>query len=138
MPGRRFLLGDSPCVADFAAYHTCWVIEHVASLADQLSGFGRTLDWVARMKAFGHGKSHEMSSAEAIEVARASGTTSGVHSGELFRADGLSLGDMVEVVPADHNTDTAARGELLAYSIDRFSVCRIFPEWVTKHGNQAS
>jgi len=70
--GRPYLLGASPCIADFAAYHVVWFYRgrHIDCRAE-LDHYPRLIAWRERMAAIGHGKRSEMSPDEALAIARA-------------------------------------------------------------------
>ena len=70
--GRPFLLGGTPCIADFAAYHVVWFFKgrHI-DCRQELAPYPRLIDWRDRMATIGHGKRTEMAAAEALAVARA-------------------------------------------------------------------
>lgn len=121
--GRLFLLGNSPCVADFAVYHTYWVIAQISVLSEELGQFPSVLKWVARMRAFGHGDCKEISSMEAIEVAKAS-VPEAMANATAFETSSIALGDIVDVLPADGGSDTVS-GELVDCSVDRIAVRRV-------------
>lgn len=65
-----FLFGDQPAIADFAAYHGVWYIRDLAEL-DIVDDYPAVTRWMDRIKAFGHGSTTELSSAQAIEKAAA-------------------------------------------------------------------
>jgi len=70
---HAFLLGDTPCVADFAAYHPLWFSRvRVPVMAPILDATPLVLAWMDRMAAFGHGAMQPMSAIEAIAVAQQS------------------------------------------------------------------
>ena len=51
-----FLLGDAPCVADFAAYHPLWFSRVVnPAMAGILDATPNVIAWMDRMAAIGHG-----------------------------------------------------------------------------------
>ena len=68
--GRPYLLGASPCIADFAAYHVVWFYRgrHIDCRAE-LDPYPRLIAWRERMAAIGHGKRSEMSPDEALAIA---------------------------------------------------------------------
>lgn len=70
--GRPYLLGASPCIADFAAYHVVWFYRgrHIDCRAE-LDPYLGLIAWRERMAAIGHGKRSEMSPDEALAIARA-------------------------------------------------------------------
>jgi glutathione S-transferase len=64
----RFLFGDQPTIADFAAYHGAWYIRDLAEL-DLIDDYPAVIAWMDRIKAFGHGTMTERSAVQAIELA---------------------------------------------------------------------
>lgn len=70
--GRQYLLGDVPCIADFAAYHVVWFFRgrHI-DCRHELAPYPRLLAWRDRMAAIGHGRRTDIAAAEALAVARA-------------------------------------------------------------------
>ena len=70
--GRPFLLGGTPCIADFAAYHVVWFFKgrHI-DCRQELAPYPRLIDWRDRMAAIGHGKRTDIAPGEALAVARA-------------------------------------------------------------------
>ena len=69
--GRRFLLGDALSAADLSAYHVPWFVrKNGGGEAEALLPMGGLLPWMERVAAVGHGTRADMSSGEALEVAR--------------------------------------------------------------------
>ncbi|MGE0350442.1 glutathione S-transferase family protein [Hydrogenophaga sp.] len=65
-----FLLGDAPCVADFAAYHPLWFSRVVnPAVAGILDATPHVIEWMDRMAAIGHGRMAKLSATEAIAIA---------------------------------------------------------------------
>ena len=59
---RSWIAGHEVSVADFAVYHALWFITARSDrLAHELAPFPRIAEWMARMRAFGHGTSQPMS-----------------------------------------------------------------------------
>jgi glutathione S-transferase len=69
--GRRYLLGDEPCIADFAAYHVVWFFRgrHI-DCRGELTPYPRLLAWRDRMAAIGHGARTDIDADEALAIAR--------------------------------------------------------------------
>jgi glutathione S-transferase len=69
--GRPFLLGGTPCIADFAAYHVVWFLKgrHI-DCRQELAPYPRLLAWRDRMTAIGHGQRTDIDPAQALAVAR--------------------------------------------------------------------
>jgi glutathione S-transferase len=70
--GWPYLLGDQPCIADFAAYHVVWFFKgrHI-DCRQELAPYPRLLAWRDRMAAIGHGQRSDIDPAQALAVARA-------------------------------------------------------------------
>lgn len=94
---QPFLLGDAPCIADFAAYHPLWFTRTVVlSMAGILDATPGVLAWMDRMAAIGHGKPSRLTSAEAIAIAAAAEPAPLPQ--EAFQDDhGIALGSRVTV-----------------------------------------
>lgn len=69
--GRPFLLGGTPCIADFAAYHVVWFFKgrHI-DCRQELAPYPRLVAWRDRMAAIGHGQRTDIEPARALEIAR--------------------------------------------------------------------
>jgi glutathione S-transferase len=69
--GRPFLLGGTPCIADFAAYHVVWFFKgrHI-DCRQELTPYPRLLAWRDRMAAIGHGQRTDIDPVEALDAAR--------------------------------------------------------------------
>jgi glutathione S-transferase len=69
--GRSFLLGGTPCIADFAAYHVVWFFRgrHI-DCRHELTPFPELLAWRDRMAAIGHGQRTDIDPAVALAEAR--------------------------------------------------------------------
>jgi len=71
--GRAWMAGDAPTVADLAVYHALWFITaRTERLAHELAPYARIRDWMAKVRAFGHGTSTGITAQDAIAEARAS------------------------------------------------------------------
>jgi hypothetical protein len=69
---QPFLLGEVPCVADFAAYHPLWFSRVVnPAMAGILDATPHVIQWMDRMAAIGHGQMSKLSATEAIAIAAA-------------------------------------------------------------------
>jgi len=122
---RLFLLGNAPCVADFSLYHTLWPIVRVPGLAAVLAPTPKLAAWMERMKSIGHGKSSEISSAKALEIAKGSKPVP-LKAAQAYETDAIALGDSVEVMPVDYALNPV-RGELLDASTEEIAVRRTDP-----------
>lgn len=69
---RPYLLGEAPCIADFAAYHVVWFFRgrHI-DCRHELAAYPLLLAWRDRMASIGHGSRINIEADEALAVARA-------------------------------------------------------------------
>ncbi|WP_291009482.1 glutathione S-transferase family protein [Hydrogenophaga sp.] len=69
---QPFLLGDAPCVADFAAYHPLWFSRVVnPTMGVILDATPGVIAWMDRLHALGHGQMEKFDAAAALAVATA-------------------------------------------------------------------
>ncbi len=70
--GRPFLLGDVPCIGDFAAYHVVWFYRgrHIDCRA-VFDPYPKIVAWRERMAAIGHGKRTDIEADVALAEAKA-------------------------------------------------------------------
>lgn len=94
---QDFLLGDAPCVADFAAYHPLWFSRVVnPAMAGVLDATPGVLAWMDRMAAIGHGRMDKLDSQQAVAVAAAAEPAP--LPDEAFQDEhGIALGSRVTV-----------------------------------------
>lgn len=97
-----FLFGDTPCIADFSAYHGLWFVCDLAG-KPWLRDYPKVAGWMARMKAFGHGEHCEITADQALDIAR-NATPRAVDSG----GSAALVGKNVEVAPDDYGRDPVA------------------------------
>lgn len=122
--GSPFLLGDTPGVGDLAAYMNIWF---VSSFTPHLAGplmddMPHLTAWRERMKAIGHGRRHEMSPADALDVARDSRPSEGV-ANDPSDPLGLAPGSLVAVSADDYGRDPIV-GRLVAANRQRLAIER--------------
>jgi len=123
LEGHDFVLGAQPTLADFSIYHSVWfTVVKVPLLAGILDTTPLVKAWVARMQAFGHGDSSELSAAGALKVAH-DATPLDV-SQEVFQDEhSIPLGTPV-VVHAESFGTEPTQGELVAATRTRYSLRR--------------
>jgi hypothetical protein len=115
-----FLLGSAPCIADFSAYHPLWFIQQ--SSPATLEPYAHVAAWMARIAAFGHGKSTDLSSHGALELCRGSRPRS--RQGTLEKdPNGVTIGTRVMVRATDLGRDPI-EGELVHIETDSFAIER--------------
>jgi len=117
--GQKFLIGDTPTVADFACYHPLWVLRPLPPTAGILETAPLVLKWMDAMQAIGHGNFSEMTSAEALAIGtRAEPAAAAGGSSDI---PGIALGDEVEVLPSDYGFE-AVRGVLVQVGPNHIAV----------------
>jgi glutathione S-transferase len=122
---QPFLFGAQPCIADFSLYHVLWPLWKVADTRPMLAPYPRTLAFVERMAAIGHGSSSELTSAQALEVAKKS-RPEPIANPAALETGGIALGETVNVMPVDSGLDPV-RGELLTCTTEEIAVRRSDP-----------
>ena len=93
---KDFLFGDTPCVADFSAYHGLWYVRDLAEKS-VIQSYPRVNAWMDRIKAFGHGTQSALTADGALSSARSSEPrpVSGQGSDPM-------LGKTVSIAPDDY------------------------------------
>jgi len=126
-----FLFGVEPCVADFSAYHGIWYTRHqVPLLADILNVTPSINEWANRVEAIGHGAMTKLTSADAIEIARAAEPAPA--GGNLlidsaFQDDhGIPLGSRVTIA-AESFGNEPTEGDLVAATRTHYTLRREDP-----------
>ena len=100
--GQPFLLGDAPCIADFAVAHALWYVHRAPPVLGVLAPFARLTAWYGRVVAFGHGTREELSSEDAIGIAaRAAGHV----PAQVEPGLGFEAGAQVTVSAIDYAAD---------------------------------
>ena len=102
---QPFLLGDAPCVADFAAYHPLWFSRVVnAAMAGILDATPGVIAWMDRLAAIGHGSIAKLTATEAIAVA--AGTEPAPLVEDVFQDEhGIALGSRVSIAADAFGTE---------------------------------
>ena len=106
LAGSAFLAGPRPGLADAAAYMNIWFLKRNLPdcAANLLTGLARTLDWIDRMEAIGHGARQEMAPAQALKIA-ADHSPAPAPAHDVHDPSGLSPGDPVFVMADDYARD---------------------------------
>ena len=127
LDGQDFLMGNSPCVADFATYHPLWFSRHrVPVMAGILDATPAVLQWMDRMTALGHGTVEKYSATEAIATCAGS-TGATAQNDETFQDEhGIPLGSQV-TISAETFGPEATEGKLVAATRTRYTLKRVDP-----------
>ena len=105
-----FLFGE-PSIADFALAHCLWFLKATPVTAPLVDAYPAVSAWFGRVMGFGHGASSEMTSEEALEVARKA-TPAALPDEQSDEPNGFELGQQVVIAATDYGVDPVA-GELL-------------------------
>lgn len=129
--GAGCLFGAEPCYADFSLYHALWPLWLPEDLRPMLAPYLRTLAFMERMTAIGHGTSAEISSTDALQIANSS-KPKAVMNPVALETGGIALGQQASVMPVDTGLDPVI-GELLTASADEVVIRRTDPRAGTVH-----
>jgi glutathione S-transferase len=133
LEGQEFLVGEAPCVADFAAYHPLWFSRVCAPvLAGILEATPGVLAWMDRMAALGRGSVQELSAADAIAICAASHGPAAQSDAVFQDEHGIALGSRVAVTSESFGPE-ATEGELVAATRTRYTLRRIDERAGTVH-----
>ena len=132
LEGQLFLLGDTPCLADFSVYHSVWfTVAKVPIIDSILDATPLVRDWAKRMSAFGHGQAQTISAAQALDVAKAAEPAP--LTDDFFQDEhGFALGTQVTVAADSFGTEPTA-GKLVAATRTRLTLERNDPLTGTVH-----
>lgn len=124
--GRPYLLGDVPCIADFATYHVVWFYRgrHI-DCRQELAPYPRLLAWRDRMAAIGHGQRTNIDADEALAEARA--TTPATPRPSDPQEGDPQLGQQARIRPADNAKDWV-EGEVIFIDAHEIALLRNDPE----------
>jgi glutathione S-transferase len=133
LDGQDFVLGSTPCVADFACYHPLWfTARRVPVMAGILQATPLVAAWMERMAAMGHGTMEKYSATEAIAVCVASTGPAAPLDTYFQDEHGIPLGSRVTIA-ADAFGQETTEGELLAATRTRYTLRRTDPRAGTVH-----
>ena len=123
---RTWISGEAPSLCDVDAYMNLWYVRgHLDNADEMLFEFDHARAWAGRLRAVGHGRHDEISSADALEIARqATPETEELH--DPNDPNGRKVGDRVEVMPDDYGKVRVA-GEIVALSAQHIAIRRHDP-----------
>ncbi|MEE9586815.1 MAG: glutathione S-transferase family protein [Hyphomicrobiaceae bacterium] len=125
--GRRFILGDQPALPDVLAYKIVWFIRgRWSGAGDFLAEFPALEAWEDRVEAIGHGEHTELSSADALEIARMAEPTTSAHE-DPRDPQGLSPGMVVTITPDSDSGDPLVEGVVRHVDRDTIAIDREDP-----------
>lgn len=125
--GRRFLLGETPGLADIAAAHPLWMVGKNSGkrVAAGLDPYPTVRAWIDRVDAIGQGTRTEMSAEEALAIAKAA-TPETPRESEAF-AGAPALGARVGVQTEDRAPEPVV-GEVVMVRRSEIAIRRSAPE----------
>jgi len=122
LASNDFLCGVVPSIADFSVYHSIWFMRDVAKLLGVLDATPRLSAWADRMAAFGNGERTDMSSADALAVARA-GKTEDLSGRPFVDFHRVTLGSVVTIGASDYGMDPV-QGKLVLSDANEWAIKR--------------
>jgi glutathione S-transferase len=124
--GRNWISGDSASLCDVNAYMNIWYVRtNMANADEMLAEFPGVRAWEARLRAVGHGRRNEISTATALDIA-AGATPQTAEQSDASDPNGRKPGDLVEVAPDDYGK-IKVRGEIVALSPQHIAIRRHDP-----------
>jgi glutathione S-transferase len=124
---QPFLFGDEPCHGDFSAYHCLWFVRELGERSF-INDYLKTVAWMDRMKAFGHGARVEITSQDALAQARNAEPRA---IADEHKQDAL-IGRKVSIAPSDYGRD-ATIGTLVGSAPERWILARQAGDLGTLH-----
>ena len=128
---RPYLMGTTPCLADFCAYHPLWLVHvRAGGTVDVLRHEPALVEWVGRMQAIGHGASEALDAAGAIAIAAAAEPLPPGH-GPLrdtawHDSHGIASASRVTISAESFGQEPTA-GELVAATRTHYTLRRVDP-----------
>ncbi len=119
---RLFFHGDTASMSDACFYYLPWFIRRRWAQGEAFMKEFKHLEiWESRVKDIGHGSPSEMSSLEAIELAKSSAPIA-LDEIDNNEAQGLSIGDSASIVFDADSGETPVIGEIEHISANRISI----------------
>lgn len=120
---QPYLLGAQISLADFAAYHPLWFTQaRTPAMAGVLDVHPHLQDWMARLRAIGHGQVQPCSAAEALQTAHAA-SPAPLPAEPSQDEHGIALGSRVVVAAEQFGTEPT-EGVLVAATAQRYTLAR--------------
>ena len=122
--GRAFMLGDAPGLPDALCYYLIWLIRgRYSDGPGFLSQFPALIAWEQRVTAIGHGTPTEMTSTEALDVAR-NASPEDAHEIDPDDPEDLRADEAVEVVSESVEDAVPVAGRLAGLGRDDIVIHR--------------
>ncbi|WP_077047382.1 glutathione S-transferase family protein [Pseudomonas sp. KK4] len=107
-----YLFGE-PSVADFSLAHCLWFLKATPVTSPLVDNYPAVSAWLTRVLGFGHGAASEMTSEQALEVAR-NATPAALPDEQFEEPNGLEVGQQVIIAATDYGVDPVAGALLFA------------------------
>jgi glutathione S-transferase len=112
-----FLMGDKPCIADFAVYHPLWFTRHrTPVMAGIFDATPNVLTWMDRMAAISHAQSSKLSAIDSIAICATNtpAIIENISQNSIFQDEhSIPLGSLVSVASETFGPEPT-QGELVA------------------------
>jgi glutathione S-transferase len=105
-----YLFGE-PSIADFAMAHPLWFLKATPVTSPLVDNYPAVSAWLARVLGFGHGAPSDMTSEEALNVAR-DAMPAALPDEQFADPNGFQAGQQVVIAATDYGVDPVA-GELV-------------------------
>ncbi len=105
-----FLFGE-PSIADFSMAHILWFLKATPVTSPLVDDYPAVSAWLGRVLGFGHGASKDMTSEEAVQVARDT-VPAALPEERFVDPNGFTVGQQVVIAATDYGVDPVA-GELV-------------------------
>lgn len=128
---QKWIGGEQPNLADFAAYHPIWL--NLSCTGRKLQASKAVCEWYQRVEHIGHGKRADISPPQALRAATENEPRALPDNAEtqLSRA-GVQIGQSVEVAPSDYGV-VPVQGKLAALTGNRIILARETTQFGTVH-----
>ncbi len=121
-----FLFGNAAGLIDINAYMNVWYATgNIAALKEAVAEFPRVAAWQQRVKDIGHGTRSEMSTADALQIAKDATPQTAIEP-DPRDPNGRKPGDRISVTPDDYGK-IAVDGEIVALSPQHVAIRRHDP-----------
>jgi glutathione S-transferase len=116
---RPFFLGNKASLVDFNMYYNLWFAGRAPEAKKIIDRFPKLSSWMERVAAFGHGNQSEITSLEALEIAKKDDVSG--FNGEVVSSEGRRKGEVVSVTPNDSGRVTVS-GPLVSLSAQEVAI----------------
>ena len=120
--GDEFLLGNAPCIADFAIAHCLWFLKASPVTASLVDDYPEISAWLSKVLGVGHGSYSELAAQDAVQIAHKA-TPVALPEQAFVEPNGFTMGQQVIIRAVDYGTDPV-EGELLYAGLEELILRR--------------